>query len=120
MHDELHDRGLAHDLETMNARRAARRQLLVGLVAAGAARLVGCGGAQTEAATGSGGAGGSSSGGGGACAEIPDETAGPFPGDGTNGANALALSGIVRSDIRSSLGGAGGTADGVALTITLT
>jgi protocatechuate 3,4-dioxygenase beta subunit len=34
---------------------------------------------------------------------IPRETAGPFPGNGSNGANALQLSGIVRSDIRSSL-----------------
>jgi hypothetical protein len=30
---------------------------------------------------------------------IPEETAGPFPGDGTNGPNVLAESGVVRSDI---------------------
>ena len=36
-------------------------------------------------------------------AELPEETAGPFPGDGTNGADALELSGIVRSDIRTSI-----------------
>ncbi|MEY2890970.1 MAG: hypothetical protein RJA98_878 [Pseudomonadota bacterium] len=59
-----------------------------------------------------------------ACSPIPDETAGPYPGDGTNSAsgsvvNALTLSGIVRSDIRSSIGGASGTAAGVPLTITL-
>ena len=35
---------------------------------------------------------------------IPEETAGPFPGDGTNGPNVLTESGIVRSDIRSSFG----------------
>jgi protocatechuate 3,4-dioxygenase beta subunit len=56
-----------------------------------------------------------------ACAStVPEETQGPYPGDGTNGANALALSGIVRSDIRSSVGGATGVADGVELTVTLT
>ena len=33
--------------------------------------------------------------------EIPTETAGPFPADGTNGPNALTQSGVQRSDIRS-------------------
>src|SRR5258705_13782169 len=41
------------------------------------------------------------------CAVIPSETGGPYPGDGTNGPNALTQSGIVRSDIRSSFGSAG-------------
>lgn len=36
--------------------------------------------------------------------EIPDETAGPYPGDGSNGPDVLEQSGIVRSDIRSSIG----------------
>jgi len=58
--------------------------------------------------------------GGGQCARIPEETAGPYPGDGSNGPNALALSGIVRSDIRSSIAGATGIATGVPLTLTLT
>lgn len=53
------------------------------------------------------------------CASIPTETAGPFPGDGTNGPDALALPGIVRGDIRSSIGGAAGVAEGVPLTVTL-
>jgi protocatechuate 3,4-dioxygenase beta subunit len=51
--------------------------------------------------------------------EIPDETAGPYPGDGSNGVNVLEQSGIVRSDIRSSLGN-GTTASGVPMTLTLT
>ena len=51
-------------------------------------------------------------------AEIPDETAGPYPGDGSNGPDALADSGIVRQDIRSSIGG-GTTAAGVPLTFSL-
>ncbi|OWP23722.1 3,4-dioxygenase subunit beta [Microbacterium sp. AISO3] len=51
--------------------------------------------------------------------EIPDETAGPYPGDGSNGPDILERSGIVRSDIRSSLEG-GTTADGVPMTLRLT
>ena len=38
--------------------------------------------------------------------EIPEETAGPYPGDGSNGANVLTESGVVRSDITSSFGSA--------------
>lgn len=52
-------------------------------------------------------------------AEIPDETAGPYPGDGSNGADVLEQSGIVRSDIRSSIDGAA-TAEGVPITLDLT
>ena len=51
--------------------------------------------------------------------EIPEETAGPYPGDGSNGVNVLTESGIVRSDITSSFGTASGVAAGVPLTITL-
>lgn len=62
--------------------------------------------------------------GSGTCSMIPEETAGPYPGDGSNTsngqvANALALSGIVRSDIRSSVGGVTGTAQGIPLTLQL-
>ena len=49
--------------------------------------------------------------------EIPEETAGPFPGDGSNGPNALTESGIVREDISSSFGSAAGVAAGVPLTL---
>ena len=38
------------------------------------------------------------------CAVIPEETAGPFPGDGSNGPDVLSQSGVVRTDIRSSFG----------------
>ena len=41
----------------------------------------------------------------GSCSRIPQETQGPFPGDGSNGPNVLPLSGVVRSDIRSSFAG---------------
>jgi protocatechuate 3,4-dioxygenase beta subunit len=52
--------------------------------------------------------------------EVPDETGGPYPADGSNGVNVLDDSGIVRSDIRSSFGSSTAVADGVPLTIALT
>ncbi|WP_439592117.1 intradiol ring-cleavage dioxygenase [Microbacterium sp.] len=52
--------------------------------------------------------------------EVPDETGGPYPADGSNGVNVLDDSGIVRSDIRSSFGSSTTVADGVPLTIALT
>lgn len=50
---------------------------------------------------------------------IPEETAGPYPGDGSNGPNALTESGVVRSDITSSFGSASGAAEGIPVTIEL-
>ena len=47
------------------------------------------------------------------CTTIPEETAGPYPGDGSNGPDVLTQDGVVRADIRSSFGGATGTASGV-------
>jgi protocatechuate 3,4-dioxygenase beta subunit len=52
--------------------------------------------------------------------EIPQETAGPYPGDGSNGPNVLEASGVVRQDITSSFGTSATEADGVPLTVTLT
>ncbi|MFI5707203.1 intradiol ring-cleavage dioxygenase [Kribbella sp. NPDC051620] len=51
--------------------------------------------------------------------EIPAETAGPFPGDGSNGPNVLTESGIVRGDLTKSFGTATGVAEGVPLTVQL-
>ena len=55
--------------------------------------------------------------------EIPQETAGPYPADGSQASsqslNVLTRSGIVRSDIRASLG-TGTVAQGVPFTIELT
>lgn len=111
-----------------------RRQMLRISLGAGVLTVLGCsddgsGDASTgdasigDATTGSGGVDpttGHTTTGDGTCEAIPEETAGPYPGDGTNGANALTLADIVRSDIRSSIGDASGTADGVPLTIELT
>ena len=141
-----HDRGLSFDLQTLMARRQALKLMGgAGVVAA----LAGCGVAtetstspSTTAATTASTAGtsapststtlGTTTSTAGAAATstaaatvesadtvIPEETAGPYPGDGTNGPNVLTESGIVRSDIRSSFGGSTGTAEGIPLTIKL-
>ncbi|HEX3140788.1 MAG TPA: intradiol ring-cleavage dioxygenase [Rhizobacter sp.] len=124
-----HDHGLAHDLTTLLSR---RRTLLwlAGTAGVASAPLLACGGGGDDdssstatSSSGSDSTGSTSS--SGSCAVIPEETAGPYPGDGSNSngsgiANALALSGIVRSDIRSSIAGATGTAAGVPLTLRLT
>ena len=60
----------------------------------------------------------------GSCAVIPEETGGPYPADGTNSngggvVNVLALSGVVRSDIRGSFNGPTAVAAGVPLTVKL-
>ncbi|MFF1304529.1 intradiol ring-cleavage dioxygenase [Streptomyces sp. NPDC058307] len=116
-----HDRGLSHDLPVLARRRMIR--LLAGAGAgAGLVALAGC----TSEDTPSSAEGASSSAEGtssstGDCATVPEETAGPYPGDGSNGVNVLKETGVVRSDITSSFGdSAGGTAEGVPLTFTLT
>ena len=113
-HDEEHDLGLAHDLGTL-ARRSSRRQVLKWIGGAGLFAFVG-GCIDSGSDTGPDA---STDDGSGTCSAIPEETAGPYPGDGSNGANALAQSGVVRSDIRTSFASASGTAQGVLLTIKL-
>jgi protocatechuate 3,4-dioxygenase beta subunit len=49
--------------------------------------------------------------------KIPQETAGPYPGDGSNGPDVLEQNGVVRNDITSSFGSASGVAKGVPLDI---
>ena len=51
---------------------------------------------------------------------VPEETAGPFPGDGSNGPDILTEPDVVRSDITTSIGSFTGTAEGVSASITLT
>lgn len=103
------DRGLVYDVGTL----VDRRQMLGlfgGLTAAGL--LAAC----SPSTSGDAPATTSS----GDLAEVPDETGGPYPGDGSNGPNVLDDSGIVRRDIRSSFGSSTTTAEGVPLTISLT
>lgn len=108
--EEVVDQGIAFDLTTLLNRRSVLS--LVGL-GVGAVALAACT-PTTSASTGASATGSSS-----ATGEIPDETAGPYPGDGSNGVDVLNRSGIVRSDIRQSLGG-GTTAAGVPIALTLT
>jgi protocatechuate 3,4-dioxygenase beta subunit len=112
LHD--HDRGLAHDLRAMLTRR--RALYLAGV--AGASALAACAAGGTKATSSSAATTAVSA---ASCtAAAPQETAGPYPGDGSNGPNVLIESGIVRSDIRPSFGAYSGTAEGVPATITLT
>jgi protocatechuate 3,4-dioxygenase beta subunit len=103
----------------------SRRELLAWFGGLGAAAvLAGCGSGSGGGASGSGGASTSTTGASATaattCAPIPTETAGPYPGDGTNGPNILTQDGVVRRDITSSIGSASGVAEGIPLTIELT
>ena len=51
---------------------------------------------------------------------VPEETAGPYPGDGSNGPDILTEPDVVRSDITTSIGSFTGTAEGVPTSISLT
>jgi protocatechuate 3,4-dioxygenase beta subunit len=123
-HPHDHDRGLAFDLSTLVNRRRAL-QLLGGV---GVLTLAGCtsndgesSGTSTTAAgrsTSSTTAGVTTS--GASCAAIPEETAGPFPGDGSNGPNVLAESGVVRSDLTTSFAASSGVAEGAPLAVVFT
>ncbi|HKY77743.1 MAG TPA: intradiol ring-cleavage dioxygenase [Acidimicrobiia bacterium] len=121
----------------MNNKMIDRRKALALLAGGGAAALlaactrssdnptVSAGSDSTGASTSATGAASSTStaaagGAAKAVGRIPEETAGPYPGDGTNGPNALTESGIVRSDIRSSVGSGSAKADGIPLTIEMT
>lgn len=103
-HQDLEDQGLGFDVQTLIGRRGALKAFGVGALALG---LAACTATTNDASTGT------------SAGEIPDETAGPYPGDGSNGPDVLEQSGIVRRDIRSSFGDANGTAEGVALDLEL-
>ena len=118
------DRGLVYDVRTLVDRR--RVLGLFGGVSA-AALLAACSGASsgtragasTTGAAASSSSESSSSSASGDLTEVPDETGGPYPGDGSNGVNVLDDSGIVRQDIRSSFGSSTTTAAGVPMTLRL-
>jgi protocatechuate 3,4-dioxygenase beta subunit len=117
---EDHDRGLVFDLSTMDRRRVLKL-LGFGGLSASLFTIVGCGPAgATGTPLASPGATAAAVASGGSCAVIPEETAGPFPGDGSNGLDVLSQDGVVRSDIRSSFGTSTTVAAGVPLAIKLT
>ena len=137
LHEQLEetDRGLVYDLSTLIDRRQVLKLAGLTTISAGLMSIVACApgasgtplssASATSSATGSAAATGSAvaaatgSAVAADCAVIPEETAGPFPGDGSNGPNVLAQSGIVRADIRSSFGTSKTTVTGVPLTIKL-
>jgi protocatechuate 3,4-dioxygenase beta subunit len=112
-----HDLGLAHDLP-----RFGRRRALTLLGGAGLATIVAaCGsdGSGNAAATTTTTTSTTAAGAAASSSAIPEETAGPYPGDGSNGPDVLTESGVVRRDIRPSFGSMSGTAGGIPLTIEL-
>ena len=132
-----HDRGLEFDLSTLMSRRSLGMFLGAGTAAALAACTPGGSTAASPASasaspTGSAAAATTTSSAPATASptltraiaecgvEIPQETAGPYPGDGSNGPNVLEASGVVRQDITSSFGTSTTTVHGVPLTVTLT
>lgn len=111
---EDHDLGLSHDLPRIMARRGLLG-LLGGVGAAAALSACGSDAGTTDSASSTTSVPTTATTGG----EIPEETAGPYPGDGSNGPNVLAESGVVRSDITTSFGSASGVAAGVPMTVKL-
>jgi protocatechuate 3,4-dioxygenase beta subunit len=98
---------LATDLATLATRRSALR---LGATTAGGLALAACGtraGAQDDSL---------------ACVATPSEIRGPFPADGTQRGRALNIlpeQGLVRRDIRGSIAGFQGRADGAPLELEL-
>jgi protocatechuate 3,4-dioxygenase beta subunit len=109
--EELVNQGLGFDIGTLVSRRSALRVFGLGAAVVG---LAACGAKSSTTSAGTTAASPAT-----ALTKIPEETAGPFPGDGSNGPDILEQSGIVRSDIRKSIGGASGTAEGVPMTLEL-
>jgi len=123
-HDDDHDDhgGLHRDLQSTGAvidRRAAIRMAARLGAGFGALSLLGCATDATSVLTGTTGTGTETDGSTACATKIPEETAGPYPGDGSNGANVLNQTGVVRQDIRSSFAGLNGTAAGIPLNIEL-
>lgn len=139
--DHDHGHGMIDDLPRLRLL-LERRRALKWFAGAGTAALVaGCGGSDGDASvstitsttatatptptptpTATSATGTTSS---TACIADPSETAGPYPGDGTNTAsgstsNVLTVSGIVRSDIRASFISSTTVAGGAKVTLTLT
>ena len=103
MQDEPHGDGLHEDLVKL----ASRRDALKLFGAGGAAAILSTLGVSSALAKTP-------------TAEVPSETAGPYPGDGSNGPDVLDESGIVRHDIRRSFGDSRTLATGVPLRVNLT
>ncbi|WP_372985012.1 intradiol ring-cleavage dioxygenase [Microbacterium sp.] len=114
--EEVVDQGAAFDIRTLVTRRGILGLAGLGVGAMVLAACAPSGSGSTSESTSTSDTGttsGSST--ATAAGEIPDETAGPYPGDGSNGPDVLEDSGIVRQDITTSIDGSA-TADGIPLT----
>lgn len=112
---ELADQGLSFDVGTLVSRRRVLGVFGLGVAGAAGLGLAACG---TPASNSPGATASASSGSG--LTEIPDETNGPYPADGTNGPDVLENSGVIRKDITSSFGTSTTKAEGIPMTLTLT
>jgi len=118
-----------HDLASLMERRRALKVLAGGAFGLGLVALGACGSNDDPSSSGSTSTTGSSSSSSSSSTTsgatttdvevVPEETGGPYPGDGTNWPNVLTESGIVRSDITTSFGSMSGTAEGVPVTVDL-
>lgn len=123
--DGSYDGGLRQDLPRLLATARDRRRVLAWLLAGGAALAIGaCNSGGGSATSADDDASDGTSADPDSCALPDEETAGPYPADGSNTrnggvVNVLEDAGVVRSDIRSSFGAASNTASGVPLTLTL-
>lgn len=137
-HHDHHDGGFSQDILALERLALGRRRALGWLGLGAGALLTGCGGGDssgssatatgtatptptpTPAATATPTPTPSASASSGTCTAYASETEGPYPADGTNTSrgttsNVLTVSGVQRSDIRSSFVGSTATADGVPL-----
>lgn len=106
--------GLAADLRHLMSRRAT----IAGLAVGGAALSLWVARGSAGAVTGTGPVGAT-------CIALPAERAGPFPADGTNvragqTVNILTEAGVIREDLRPSIGGLAPVAEGVPVTLEIT
>lgn len=113
-HDDHGPEGLAADLPYLTR----RRLVLTGLALGGAAASLWAAGSGAATVTGTAADGS-------VCVANPAETEGPFPADGTNvregqTVNILTEEGVIREDIRGSIGGLTPVAEGVPVTLEIT
>lgn len=112
--DDHGPEGLTADLPHLMRRRGVLTGLGLGVLGLGYWTLGGAAGsARATAADGS------------VCVALPAQTAGPFPADGTNTragqtVNVLTEAGVIRQDLRTSIGGLIPVADGVPMEIEIT
>jgi protocatechuate 3,4-dioxygenase beta subunit len=138
------DEGLMHDLQRIERIRLGRRNMLGWMASAGGAALItACGGSGETASSSTVTVAGTSTGTtsttttttttstptpsptSSTCTVYATETNGPYPADGTNTSsgstsNVLTVSGVIRSDIRTSFVGSTTAATGVPVTFTIT